>query len=107
MLSEKGMMSYWRAKPVMDFTVMGLVPMLPSTEVAPVLVMPALVSRQKAAAVPRLMTARTGHGGCGVEGGGGVGATITEMSTTGKGSAAALAKRTGGGGDVWAPQAPH
>eukprot|EP00964_Phaeocystis_antarctica_P036133 scaffold20655_cov51-Phaeocystis_antarctica.AAC.1 len=55
---------------------MGLVPMLPSTEVAPVLVMPALVSRQKAAAVPRLMTARTGHGGCGVEVGGGVGATI-------------------------------
>eukprot|EP00964_Phaeocystis_antarctica_P032638 scaffold18476_cov52-Phaeocystis_antarctica.AAC.1 len=35
--------------------VMGLVPMSPVTEVAPVLVMPALVSRQKSAAVPRSM----------------------------------------------------
>ena len=65
MLLEKGMVSYWRSKPVMDFTVMGLVPMLPSTEVAPVLVMPDLVSRQKFSVVPRLMTARTGHGACG------------------------------------------
>ena len=52
--------SYWRAKPVMAVAAMGLVPMFPSTEVAPVLVMPVLVSRQKSAAVPRLMTARTG-----------------------------------------------
>ena len=70
MLLEKGMVSYWRSKPVMDFTVMGLVPMLPSTEVAPVLVMPDLVSRQKFSVVPRLMTARTGHGACGGCGGG-------------------------------------
>ena len=62
-------LSYWRAKPVMAVAAMGLVPMLPSTEVAPVLVMPALVSRQKSAAVPRLTTARTGLGG----GGDGVG----------------------------------
>ena len=44
---------------------MGLVPMSPVTEVAPVLVMPALVSRQKSAAVPRLTAARTGLGGGG------------------------------------------
>ena len=65
MLLEKGMVSYWRSKPVMDFTVMGLTPMLPSTKVPGVVVMPDLVSRQKFTVMPRSMAARTGHGGCG------------------------------------------
>eukprot|EP00964_Phaeocystis_antarctica_P130625 scaffold94506_cov51-Phaeocystis_antarctica.AAC.1 len=59
-------MSSSRPKPVMAVAAMGLVPMLPSTEVLPVLVMPALVSRQKSTAVPRLTTARTGLGGGGL-----------------------------------------
>eukprot|EP00964_Phaeocystis_antarctica_P019987 scaffold11032_cov51-Phaeocystis_antarctica.AAC.1 len=58
MLSENsGPMAHWRSKPVMDLTVMGLTPMLPSTKVPGVLVMPDLVSRQKSTAVPRSMTA--------------------------------------------------
>ena len=55
-------------KPVMAAPVMGLVPMSPVTEVTPVVVMPAFVRSANPSAVP--------------------------MSTAGKGSAAALAKRT-------------